>query len=51
MAKLLIVNADDLGLAPAVTDAVARAHSEGVVTSTSLMVNMPFCRVAADHSV
>lgn len=35
----LIVTADDFGLAPAVNEAVELAHREGVVTTTSLMVN------------
>ena len=39
--KRLIVNADDFGLSPAVTDGVLRAHRQGIVTSTTLMANMP----------
>jgi chitin disaccharide deacetylase len=34
----LIVNADDLGYAPAVNDGIFAAHRDGIVTSTSLMV-------------
>ena len=34
----LIVNGDDFGRAPAVNDAIARAHCAGVLTSASLMV-------------
>ncbi len=41
MAKYLIINADDLGLAPGVNQAVIDLHQAGVVSSTSLMVNMP----------
>ena len=41
MAKYLIINADDLGLAPGINRAVINLHQAGVVTSTSLMVNMP----------
>ena len=37
--KLLVVNADDFGLDPAVNAAVARGHTEGILTSASLMVN------------
>jgi hopanoid biosynthesis associated protein HpnK len=37
--KQLVVNADDFGLDPAVNAAVAKGHTEGVLTSTSLMVN------------
>ena len=42
----LVVNADDLGLSPGVNRGIARAHLEGVVTSTSLMVR----RTAAEHA-
>lgn len=41
MAKYLIINADDLGLAPGINQAVIDLHQAGVVTSTTLMVNMP----------
>jgi hopanoid biosynthesis associated protein HpnK len=37
----LIVNADDFGLSPSVNAAVIRAHSEGILTTASLMVNEP----------
>lgn len=37
----LIVNADDLGLSPAVTDGILEAHAFGTVTSTSMMVDCP----------
>jgi predicted glycoside hydrolase/deacetylase ChbG (UPF0249 family) len=37
--KRLIVNADDFGLSYGITDGILRAHREGIVTSTSLMVN------------
>lgn len=39
--KVLIVNADDAGLSPGITETIAVAHSQGVVTSTLLMVNVP----------
>jgi chitin disaccharide deacetylase len=35
--KLLIVNADDFGLHQSINDGIAKAHIEGIVTSTSLM--------------
>jgi len=38
MSRLLVVNADDLGLSEAVNDGVMRAHRHGIVTSASLMV-------------
>jgi chitin disaccharide deacetylase len=36
--RFLIVNADDLGLSPAVNEGIFAAHRDGIVTSTSLMV-------------
>lgn len=35
--RRLIVNADDFGLTPGVNRAIAEAHSQGIVTSTTLM--------------
>lgn len=39
--KQLVVNADDFGLDPAVNAAVAQAHTDGILTSASLMVGAP----------
>jgi hopanoid biosynthesis associated protein HpnK len=47
MTRKVIINADDFGLCQGVNDAVARAHTEGLLTSTTLMVNMP----CADQAV
>lgn len=47
MSKRLIINADDLGYDPAVTDGILRAMTEGVVTSATLMVNTPYAAEAA----
>jgi hypothetical protein len=41
MARQLIVNADDLGRSPGVTQGILHAHREGIVTSTSVMINQP----------
>jgi predicted glycoside hydrolase/deacetylase ChbG (UPF0249 family) len=47
VSRLLVVNADDLGLTPGVCRAVQRAHAEGVVTSTSVLaVGTAFERAA-----
>jgi predicted glycoside hydrolase/deacetylase ChbG (UPF0249 family) len=46
--KLLIVNADDFGMSKSVTDGILMAHNGGIVTSTSLMVNMPDTERAAE---
>jgi hopanoid biosynthesis associated protein HpnK len=47
MTRKVIINADDFGLCRGVNDAVAKAHTEGVLTSTTIMVNMP----CADRAV
>ena len=39
--RLLIVNADDYGLTPAVSRAILRAHRDGIVTSTSVLALAP----------
>ena len=39
--RRLIVNADDFGRSHSINQAVVRAHREGVLTTTSLMVNEP----------
>lgn len=41
MARMLIVNADDLGRTPGVNEGILRAHREGIVTSATVMMNMP----------
>jgi predicted glycoside hydrolase/deacetylase ChbG (UPF0249 family) len=49
----LIVNADDFGHSPGVTDGIIEAHAHGIVTSTSLMVHEPAAeqagRLAREH--
>ncbi len=47
MARRLIVNADDFGRSRGVNLGILKAHKEGIVTSTSLMVNQPFAQEAA----
>ncbi len=37
----LVINADDLGIAHAVNTAIERAFREGILTSASVMANMP----------
>jgi hopanoid biosynthesis associated protein HpnK len=39
--KRLIVTADDFGLSPDINRAAIRAHREGILTGTSLLVNEP----------
>lgn len=45
--RQLVVNADDFGLSPAVNLGIVKAHDEGIVTSTSLMVRQPAAEAAA----
>ncbi len=40
-ARLLLINADDFGMYPAINEAVVRAFKEGIVRSTTLMVPCP----------
>ncbi|MDZ4769998.1 MAG: ChbG/HpnK family deacetylase, partial [Chloroflexota bacterium] len=37
----LIVNADDYGLSPAVSAGIRKAHQDGIVTSTTVMITTP----------
>jgi predicted glycoside hydrolase/deacetylase ChbG (UPF0249 family) len=48
--SLLIVNADDLGLSAAVNDGIFAAHSQGIVTSASLMVRQGAAAAAAERA-
>jgi hypothetical protein len=43
----LIVNADDFGYFPSVSDGILRAHRDGIVTATTLLVNAPDSERAA----
>jgi predicted glycoside hydrolase/deacetylase ChbG (UPF0249 family) len=45
--RCLIVNADDLGLSPAVNEGVFAAHERGIVTSATLMVRQAAAPAAA----
>src|SRR4051794_11874870 len=48
--RTLIVNADDLGLSPAVNAGIAAAHERGIVTSASMMVRQAAAPAAADYA-
>ena len=52
--KKIIINADDFGLSEAVTLGIISGHVEGIISSTSLMVNMGYakeaCKLAENHS-
>lgn len=42
MKRFLIINADDYGLTEGVSRGILRAHREGILTSTTFMVNFPW---------
>src|SRR5206468_2930594 len=48
--KLVVVNADDLGLSPGVNRGIIEAHERGIVTSASLMVRWPAAAEAAAYA-
>jgi len=48
MDRCIIINADDFGLTKGINKAVRQAHSEGVLTSTTLMANMPAAQQAVE---
>jgi chitin disaccharide deacetylase len=39
--RCLIINADDFGFTPGVTEGIVQAFQEGILTTTSAMINMP----------
>ncbi len=47
-ARKLIINADDFGFSRGVTDAIIDCHRNGILTSTTIMVNMPAAEYAAE---
>src|SRR5215217_5788326 len=47
--KQLIINSDDYGRTPEISRGIREAHSQGVVTSTTCMMNIP--TTAADIAV
>lgn len=50
MIKKLIVNADDFGMTDGVTIGILHAHADGIVTSTTTMMNMGSAKFALDLS-
>jgi chitin disaccharide deacetylase len=48
--KYLIVNADDFGASAGINRGILEAHQRGILTSTSLMVNMPAALEAIELS-
>ncbi|MFH1369860.1 MAG: ChbG/HpnK family deacetylase [Planctomycetota bacterium] len=48
MDKRLIINADDFGLSKGVNKGIVEAHTKGVLTSATIMVNMPAAEQAVE---
>lgn len=46
--QCIVVNGDDLGLSPGVNQGIVEAHERGVLTSASLLVELPASREGAD---
>ncbi len=50
MIRKLIVNADDFGITEGVSIGILHAHADGIVTSTTTMMNMPFAKFAIEQA-
>ena len=50
MSRRLIVNADDFGRSPGINRGISEAHQHGIVSSTTLMVNLPWSAEAASRA-
>ena len=51
MSKRLIVNADDFGRTHKVSEGILRAHHDGIVTSTTVMMNVPGAAHDLEHAL
>jgi len=51
MVKKLIINADDFGMTEGMTKGIIDSHADGVVTSTTLMMNALFTEYAVRQAV
>jgi len=49
--RRLVVNADDFGRSSSINQAVIQSHTEGILTTTSLMVNEPSCAGAVAQAL
>lgn len=45
----MIVNADDFGFSAGITEGILRAHGQGIVTSTTVITNMPAAAAAVQR--
>jgi len=48
--RYLICNADDFGLGRRISDAILHCHAHGIVSSTTVMANMPAAEYACDRA-
>jgi len=48
MERKIIINADDFGLCDGVNRGIVQAHTQGILTSTTIMANMPAARQAVE---
>jgi hopanoid biosynthesis associated protein HpnK len=48
MVKTVVINADDFGLCEGVNKGIVKAHTEGVLTSATIMANMPTASEAVE---
>ena len=47
----LIINADDFGLSKSITDGIVEGIKFGCITSTSIMINMPYAKYAVEKAI
>lgn len=47
--KFLICNADDFGISEKISDAIIKGHTGGIITSATLMTNMPAAAYACER--
>ena len=50
MIKKLIINADDFGMCEGNSLGILLAHEQGIVSSTTVMMNMPYASWALDKA-
>ncbi len=44
MINKLIINSDDLGMTPSITKGIIDGYKEGVITSTTVLMNSPYAK-------
>ena len=51
MTKQLIINADDFGYTSGINSGILKAHQQGIVTSSTVMVNYPLAQEAIEAAL